>query len=125
MNIFHRRNKKNRKRRENVPGWSHYVEPFKQHSNEVYSLWVLAGKPKSGDIFEEKQAAHAQYRHVVRRVKRHSNYHQARGLFNAAMEGDLELFKEMRKVIKHKSGDESLPDSLDGISGKSEIAETF
>ena len=43
------------------------------------------------------------FRHGVLRVKRSEKLRQAEGLFNAAMEGNINLFKEMRRVRRLKS----------------------
>ena len=89
------------RRREIIPGWSKEVEPFRLHSNTCYRAWVASGKSRQGEAFKEKLKSHALFRYAVRRVKRASELHQARGLFNATMAGKLSLMKEMRRV---KSG---------------------
>ena len=82
--------------REIIPGWSTDVEPYRLQSNAAYRCWLAAGKPRQGQVFQAKLHHHAQFRYAVRRVKRAAKLHQAQGLFAAAMNGDIELMKEMR-----------------------------
>ena len=84
--------------RDVIPGWSTEVEPFRLASNSCYRAWLAAGKPRQGEEHEARLRSHAQYRHAVRRVKRASKHYQARGLFGAAMAGDMELMKELREA---------------------------
>ena len=51
----------------------------------------------------------------MRRVKRAQQVHQARGLYQAALEGDIELMKEMRRV---KSGKVT----VDKLAGRGQLA---
>ena len=116
--------RKSRKSNRIVPGWSEYVEPFRQQSKDAFQRWYEAGKPRSGTLFEEKQHYHAQYRHAVRRVKRASKFHRANGLFNAAQHGNCELMNEMKKVMTGESLPVDLPEVVDGATGD-EIAAKF
>ena len=80
--------------REIIPAWSTEVEPFRLESKACYSWWMHAGKPRQGILHEAKLRNHALFRHAVRRVRKSEKLEQAQGLFNAAMEGDIKLFKD-------------------------------
>ena len=108
-----------------IPGWTREVEPFRLSSNAAYRVWLGAGKPRQGEVHKAKLAAHAQYRHAVRRVKRASKLHQARGLYDAAMMGDIELMKELRRVKSGKGEVDELSSMVDGVSGDSNVANKF
>ena len=99
------------------------MEPYRLASNTCYRAWLAAGKPRQGEAHEAKQRSHAQYRHAVRHVKRASKLHQARGLFGAAMAGDLELMKELRRLKSGKSEMDELPETVDGVSGERKVAD--
>ena len=101
------------------------MEPFRIRSNACYRAWLAVGKPRQGEVHEAKLHSHAQFRHAVRRVKRAGKLHQARGLFDAAMAGDLELMKELRRVKSGKGQMDELAESVDGVSGEHEIADRF
>ena len=46
-------------------------------------------------------------------------------MFSAAMEGDIKLFKEMRKIKTGKGQMEEMAETVDGSTGEQQIAETF
>ena len=75
-----------------MPGWSTEVEPFRLESKACYARWFEEGKPRQGPVHEAKLRSHVLFRHAVRRVKRSEKLRQAEGLFNAAIEGDINLF---------------------------------
>ena len=114
-----------RRQQEILPGWSSEVEPLRQRSNYCYRAWLAGGKPSHGQLHQDKLAAHAQFRYAVRRVRRASKLHQAKGLFEAAMAGDLALLKEMKRVQSGKGELDELPDVVDGVSGHQEVANEF
>ena len=37
-----------------IPGWSKEVEPLRLQSNACYRAWLVAGKPRQGDVFNSK-----------------------------------------------------------------------
>ena len=112
-------------RRDIIPGWSTEVEPFRLASNTCYRAWLAAGKPRQGEVQDAKVKSHAQYRHAVRRVKRANKLHKARGLFGAAMAGDIELMKELRRLKSGKGEMDDLAETMDGVSGERDVAEQF
>ena len=66
-----------------------------------------------------------QYHHAVRRLKRKGNLIRASKLFEASMEGDLHLLKEMKAVRGGKVGVSELPETVEGANGEEEIVEKF
>jgi hypothetical protein len=114
-----------RKKRNIIPGWSTEVEPFRLESNLCYSAWLAAGKPRQGDVHEARIRSHAQFRHAVRRVKRAGKLHQAKGLFDAAMAGDIELMQEMKSIKSGKGKMDELAETVDGVTGEQEVAGRF
>ena len=111
--------------REIVPGWSAEVEPHRLQSNVCYRAWLSAGKPRQGEAHAAKLNSHAQFRHAVRRVKRAAKLHQAQGLFGAAMAGDLELMREMRRVKTGKAKLDEKAEMVDEVTGETEVANKF
>ena len=114
-----------RQERDILPGWSTEVEPYRRHSRYCYRAWLAGGKPSHGQLHRDKLESHAQFRHAVRRVKRASKLHQAKGLYQAAMDGDMALMKEMRRVQSGKGELDELPDAVDGVTGQQEVANRF
>ena len=112
-------------KREVIPGWSTEVEPYRLRSNVAYRMWLAAGKPRQGEVFKNKLQHHTQFRYAVRRVKRAGKLHQARGLFQTAMEGDLELMKELRRTKSGKGEVDDIADTVDDVTGAPNIANKF
>ena len=56
-----------------TPGWSQYVGPFKKDSKFWYSIWLSAGRPISGVLFDIMRKTKLQYKYAVRRLKRVNN----------------------------------------------------
>ena len=111
--------------REIIPGCSTEVEPHRKVANTCYTAWVASGKPRQGPIFEAKLKSHARFRYAVRKVKRAKDLHKAQGLYEAAMSGDIELMKELRRVKTGKGEADELAETVDGVTGEREIANTF
>ena len=111
--------------RDILPGWTTEVEPFCKASKLAYKRWTDAGKPRNGPLLADKLRSHALFRHAVKRVKRCDKLSKAKGLFNAAMSGDLDLFKEMKRVKSGGGQMEEMADTVDGSTGEEEIAGTF
>ena len=101
------------------------MEPFRLESNACYFQWMTAGKPWQGALHEAKLRSYALFRHAVRRVKRSEKLHQAQGIFGAAMEGNIKLSKEMKRIKTGKGQKEEMAETVDGVTGQQEIADTF
>jgi hypothetical protein len=108
-----------------TPGWSTEVEPYRQRSNYSYRVWLSEGRPSHGEVHRSKVESHAQFRYAVRRVKRASKLHQAKGLLEAARAGDLALMKEMRRVKSGQPMTDELAETVDGVTGQQEVANQF
>ena len=65
------------------------------------------------------------YHYAIRKVKKLSEQIQARNLLDAALDGDMNLLKEMKKVKGGKNVSVDLPESVEGADGPQEIAEKF
>ena len=61
----------------------------------------------------------------MRRVKRASKLYQARDLSGAAMDEDMELMKELRRIKSGKGEIDELPETVDGVTGEREVADQF
>ena len=109
-----------------VPGWSREVKPFKDDSMYWGNIWKDAGRPNSGWVHQSYVEARKQYHLAVLRVRKNRQNYQAEELLAAAMEGDVQLLKEMKTIKKGKSaGNSELPDTVGGAEGEQGIAEMF
>ena len=61
-------------RRPRVAGWSQFVKSELVASQWWYKLWIEAGSPAAGVLFQLKKLAHRRYKYAVRRVRRREEY---------------------------------------------------
>ena len=47
-------------------GWTEYVQPYQEESKFWHSLWMSAGKPNVGALYECMKQARHQYKYAVR-----------------------------------------------------------
>ena len=66
-----------------------------------------------------------QYHYAVRRWKLNYNLVRAKKLFEAFIESDMDLLKEMKSIKNENAGGEELPDNVAGADGQDEIVEKF
>ena len=111
--------------REVIPGWSAEVEPFRAQSKYCFRVWLADGKPSTGEIHSAKIRSHSQFKHAVRRVRRSAKLHQAKALYGAALDGDMKLMKEMKRVLSGRGPTDELPSTVDGATGEQEVADKF
>ena len=76
-------------------------------------------------MFERKRQSHNQFRYAVRRIKRNQKLQEAKGLFSAAMSGDIDLMKEMRRVTVGKDHCDEYTEELDGVLGENDVLDKF
>ena len=112
-------------RRENLPGWEENVLPVKKDSQFWYSVWLSAGKPTTGWLFQVMKWSRNKFHYSVRKVKRLAGSLQARKLTAAAEEGNMALMREMRATIGSKSVGQAIPECLDGNVTHDTILERF
>ena len=108
-----------------VAGWNKEVRELQINSNYCYRAWLADGKPNQGTIHKAKLRAHSLYMQAIRRVKRNIKRYEAEALLEAAMKGDVNLMREMKRVRTGKSAAEELPSEVEGAQGEEEIANKF
>ena len=102
-----------------IPGWNKEVKPYRDDSLYWGNFWRQAGRPNTGWVHDNYLEARRQYHHAVLRVKRMRKQHQAEELLVAAMQGDVQLLKEMKTIKKGRnSGNSELPDIVGGAEGE-------
>ena len=108
-----------------VPGWQEEVEPFQQETKYWHRVWLREGRPSQGWLYLTMIKKRAQYHYAVRRQKKKADQIRAEKLFQASMQGDMDLLQEM-KVIRGGGGSKAeLPDTVAGANGEEEIVEKF
>ena len=109
-----------------IPGWSTQVKPFRDDSVYWGDLWKASGRQTTGWVHENYKEARRQYHYAVLRARHDRQQHQAEQLLAAAMQGDVQLLKEMKSIKNGRSqGNSDLPDTVGGAEGEQDIAEMF
>jgi len=105
-----------------IPGWSTYVQPFKEESMFWKRLYNMQKPNASGFITYMMRSTRNAYHYAIRRVKTQKNMLKKATFLDALLQGDREFHKETRKVKWHKR---TTPSSVDGISNPRGISELF
>ena len=101
------------------PGWNEYASDLYDSSRQCLKMWIDAGKPKHGHIFNLMSHSRARFKYANRKIKRNEGQLRSDKLGLALAEkAPQEFFKEVRKIKCSKT---PLPTSIDGISGEAEI----
>ena len=69
--------------------------------------------------------SHNLYRYAIRRTKRREKLHRAKALLETAKNGDINLLREMRRVVNGNGPVDETSEVLDGETGHENIAEKF
>jgi len=105
-----------------LPGWNEYVKPFQDENKFWYSLWLSAGSPLQGELYNLQRTTRMQYKYAVRRLKRTSNNIQHQKFIEGLIHGGKDIFSEIRKF---RGNSKSISSSIDGVVGSDNISRHF
>jgi hypothetical protein len=107
-----------------MPGWNDTVKPLKEASLLWHSIWMSAGRPITGQLFETMKFTRNKYKHAVRKLKQEVDNIKANKLFEASLWGGGDLLDELKKTRGGKSNPD-LPENVAGGNGEEEVCEEF
>ena len=81
----------------NLPGWNENVAPAKKDALFWHSVWMSAGRPNQGELYNDMCWARNKFHYAVRKAKRLAGNIQSMKLLEAAEMGDIALMAEMKK----------------------------
>ena len=82
-----------------IPAWKEHVGPYLNESNFWYKVWLSAGKPNSGSIFENMKSSKKQFKFADRRLKKCSHKIQNEKFASSLLQGgNTNIFEEIRKI---------------------------
>ena len=112
-----------KKRHKIIAGWSEHVKEHKKYAKECHDAWMLAGKPRQGDIAIKKRVSRLKFHYAIRYVTK-ENIRLRNIKMGEAVAGndDRSLWEEARKMNKCMS---KLPNAMDGKTNETEIAHIF
>ena len=106
-----------------IPGWNEYVKPYKNKSIFCHDLWVSAGKPTSGQLFDDRKFARYKYHWVIKQARKNKDNII---LNKTAQQLTQKSFNEFYKTIKKLKGNSNIvPTVIDNKCTDGEIADNF
>ena len=103
-----------------VPGWSMSVKPFKDTAFFWHQVWRSAGKPINTELHRIMKNTRNIYHYHIRKCKKAENAIRRNKLLDACLNGNGEIFKEIKKMRKSKP---VVATSMDGT--KHDVEEHF
>ena len=108
-----------------MPDWKENILPLKNDSLFWHSIWLSAGRPTQGGLFNVMKWCRNKYHFAVKQAKRKAKYLESQLLGEAAIAGNAEFFKLMKNHLGSKSFGQDIPDTLEGKVTKDDILEKF
>ena len=105
-----------------VAGWSEHVKPYADESKFWDSVWQSMGSPTHGDVFNNMRSSKNQYKKAVRRLKRVNDKIIGNKFLASVIEGDCNIFQEIRKL---RGSSTTYSSRIDNEVGSSNIANHF
>ena len=107
-----------------MPGWNDHVREVRESAMVWNKIWVEAGCPEAGVVFDLRKQTKKAYKYAVRNVKRRQKHIVSEKLSNALLSANNSLF--WKEVMKMKSRSKQCNSPVvDGFSNDKEISECF
>ena len=86
-----------------IAGWSQFVKPELQASQRWHKLWLDAGSPSAGVLFQLKKHCHRRYKYAVRRVRRRQEHIRCEKLAEALLQdSNRSVWSEVHRAVGRK-----------------------
>ena len=108
------------KAKKQKPGWAQSVAPYRDKAWFWNSVWKSAGKPLNCELFNIMKKTRNFYHYQIKKIKKSENTIRKNNLLNACLNGDKDIFTEIKKLRKHSP---VIASSIDGV--KRDIPEHF
>ena len=103
-----------------VPGWNQFVKPFRDTAYFWHQVWISAGRPLNTELHRIMKRTRNLYHYHYRKCKKAEEKIVKNKLLDACINGQGDIFKEIKKIRAHKP---VLAASMDGE--KDDIAGHF
>ena len=106
-----------------IPGWNEFVKPYKNKSIFCNELWINAGKPSSGQLFNDRKFARYKYHWAIKQVKKNKDSIIRK---RTAQQLTKKSFNDFYKTVKKlKGNNKMLATVIDGKCTEDDIADNF
>ena len=99
------------KKRKTTSGWNSLVQPFREKALFWHEVWKSAGKPLNCELHTVMKRSRNVYHYQVKKVKKSESKIKKDKLLEACMNGNGDLFKELKKIRHHSP---QIATSIDG-----------
>ncbi len=108
-----------------IAGWNDAARSLKIDANFWRRVWLDAGCPSSGVLFQIKRKSKLRYKYEVRRLKRRQLFIRRRKMASAfASSSSRDFWSEVKRINRKPGGHVSVS-TIDGVSGDSNISELW
>ena len=105
--------KKVNSKNNNLAGFNEEVKPFKDNALFWFNVWKCAGKPTNCVLHNIMKSTKNIYHRSFKKCQRNENFIKKNKLLNACINGDSNLFEEIKTIRKTHS---RAAKSIDGVS---------
>lgn len=106
-----------------IPKWNEMAQPARERALFWHKMWLQCGKPKHGVVHDLRVKTRREYHKVVKGLKRDEDINRSEKMAEAIVNSNTRSFWSEAKRVKQSS--KTLPDSMDGVRGSSQIANLF
>ena len=106
-----------------MPGWSEYVADLYKTSRDVREMWLGAGRPRNGHIFDLHMRMKACCKYAIRFIKRNEKQMRKESLAKKLSTLDSNSFWKEVRHMNHCNT--PLPTTIDGVTGEANIAKVW
>ena len=108
-----------------IPGWKEKVEPVRNDSIFWHDIWINAGRPNKGMIFEIMKRIRNKYHYALRSVKKVAAVINSKLLLDAAQKGNIHLMNELKKFRQSGKNAGSRPEVIENADNPDDIVMKF
>ena len=106
-----------------VPGWNEYVDKYYKTALFWHKLWKENDCPENGLITDLRRATRSQYHKVCKIIMKCEGQIRSDKFAESLAQGNIgDFWSDVRKYRSRKS---TLPGTVDGVTGRAEVADLF
>ena len=99
----------------NTSGWNSFVKTFQDNAHFWHAIWTSCGRPINVEVHRIMKRTRNIFHYQVRKCRRVEDYIRNKNIIENCIEGDADLFAEIKKQRKNAADDDV---TIDGVAGK-------
>ena len=101
--------------RKKTAGWKEFVEPSQDTAKFWHAIWISAGRPLNTELHKIMKRTRNQFHYQVRKCKRVENFIKNKKIVENCLDGDMDLFAEIKRQRSNPNDDDV---TIDGAAGR-------